>query len=64
MLKEHYGRGREEALARLKIADPSQGAQARDASIGGQAQPASPRGAPSAVSPPIASGAAKSKVLG
>lgn len=64
MLKECYDRGRREALARLKIGNLAQGAQAYNPALNGQAPSGMPRGAPASVSPPIAANAAKSKVLG
>lgn len=68
MLKTHYDKGRADALAKLKLANLSGGSQAYNPTLNGQAGTGAPTNAltnpPTPAAAPMATGTAKSKVLG
>ncbi len=66
MLKDQYEKGRRDALARFKLANLTQGAQAYNPALNGQAGGAQNAALkpPTSAAPPIAAGAQKSQVLG
>lgn len=66
MLKDQYNKGRQDALARFKLANLTQGAQGYNPTLNGQTASAQNAALkpPTTPAPPIAAGAAKSQVLG
>lgn len=68
MLKSQYDKGQHDALAKFKLANLAQGAKAYNPTLNGQAGSGAPTNAltnpPTSAAAPMATGIAKSKVLG